>query len=82
MANKLATILNFEACKKAVETAKGKNETYIILLNNYSSNIAAQYDDEDGQALQDDLDELEKFIGETVQVNQYDDLVVDLNEDK
>jgi len=78
--NKLAEILDFDYCKKMVEDAKKDGETYVILCPHYSINVQSKY--EDGEELGWDLDDLSDFLGEFVEVNDYDDLVVDLSENE
>ncbi len=55
-----------------------------ILIPNYSINVQSKYDD--GEDLQAEFDEIEKELGHTLIVNDYDDLVADphgvLNESK
>lgn len=75
--NKLATILDFDKCKSLIEQAVKDKETYIILCPNYSINVQSKY--EDCEALEFDLDELEQYIGHSVEVNDYNDLIVDLS---
>lgn len=72
--NKLKEILDFDKCKQLVDDAKAKGETCVILCPHYSINVQSKF--EDGEQLQWDLDELEQHIGETVQVSDFDDLVV------
>lgn len=78
--SKLSEILDFEVCKQLI--AKGiENDDYCaILAPLYSINIAAKY--EDSEELQWDLEELEKFIGYSGRVNDYDDLIVVLKPDE
>lgn len=76
--NQLQNILDFEVCKKIVQDAKDNDESMVILCPHYSINVQSKY--EDGELLQWDLDELNEYIGEFVEVNDYDDLVVYLNE--
>ena len=75
--NNLQNILDFDVCKKLVEEAKSKNEPMVILCPHYSINIASKF--EDCEQLQFDLDELNDYLGEYVEVSQYDDLVVMLD---
>jgi len=78
--NILQNIIDFDVCKKMVETAKVNNETMVILCPNYSINISSKF--EDGEQLQWDMDELSDYIGEFVEISDYDDMVVYLtNED-
>lgn len=72
--NKLKDILDFDVCKKLVADAIEKGETCAILCPHYSINVQSKY--EDGEQLIWDLDELSNYIGEFVEVNDYDDLVV------
>lgn len=72
--NLLANILDFDVCKQLVQDAKDKGETCVILCPHYSINVQSKI--YDGEQLQFDLDELEIYIGETVEVSDYDDLVV------
>lgn len=79
--NKLQHILDFDICKTLVEEEKArdpKTGDNVILCPLYSINIASKY--EDGQALDDDLQELSEYIGEYVEVSQYDDLIVILTD--
>ena|ERR1051326_3544485 len=79
--NKLQHILDFEKCKQLVEEEKAKDPKTgdnVILCPLYSINIAMKY--EDGEALNDDLNELSEYIGQYVEVSQYDDLVVVLTD--
>lgn len=75
--NKLATILDFNKCKALVKQAIANHETCVILCPNYSINVQSKY--EDGEALQFDLDELEQYTGYSVEVSDYNDLIVDLS---
>lgn len=74
--NKLQSILDFDVCKQLVDKAKANNETCVILCPHYSINIQSKF--EDGEALQWDLDELSDYIGEYVEVSDFDDLVINL----
>lgn len=76
--NKLATILDFDKCKALIEQAVANHETCVILCPNYSINVQSKY--EEGEELQFDLDELEQYIGYTVEVSDYNDLIVDLTD--
>lgn len=77
--NKLATILDFDVCKKLVEDAKAtQQDILVILCPHYSINVQSKYDD--GERLQWDLDELNDYINAFVEVSDYDDLVVNLTE--
>lgn len=76
--NKLTNILDFDVCKRIFEDAVKNGENYIILCPHYSINIASKYEDSEG--LQYDLDELSEYIGAFIEVNDYDDLVIDLTE--
>ncbi len=76
--NKLQNIIDFNACKKLVNQAKKNNESMVILYPNYSINIASKF--EDGEQLQWDMDELSDYIGEFVEVSDYDDMVVYLSD--
>lgn len=76
--NKLQTIIDFNVCKQMVQDAKDNNETMVILCPHYSINVQSKY--EDGEELQWDMDELTEYIGGFVEVNDYDDMVVYLNE--
>lgn len=81
--NKLKEILDFGKCKEMVDKAIENNSTdNVILCPLYSINIQRNplYDtDEGGENLQWDLDELEAFIGHSIEVSDYDDLIVNLN---
>ncbi|MEO6306173.1 MAG: hypothetical protein ABIP51_23700 [Bacteroidia bacterium] len=72
--NILQNIIDFSICKKMVDTAKDNNESMVILCPHYSINIASKF--EDGEQLQWDMDELGEYIGEMVEVSDYDDMVV------
>lgn len=72
--NMLATLLDIDKCKLMYEEAKTKKESCIILACNYSINIANKYND--GESLQFDLEELEEYLGNLLEVSQYDDLVI------
>lgn len=50
----------------------------VILCPHYSINIQSRYDD--GEQMDWDFDGLEQELGETLMVNDYDDLVVDCSE--
>lgn len=76
--NILQNIIDFDICKKMVEDAKAKNESMVILCPHYSINIASKY--EDGEKLDWDMDELSEYIGEFVEVSDYDDMVVVLTD--
>jgi hypothetical protein len=75
--NKLTNILNFAACKQLVRKAKKNNDSCVILCPHYSINIASKY--EDCEALGFDLDELSDYLGNYVEVSDYDDLVINLS---
>lgn len=75
--NTLQNIIDFNVCKKLIEDAKANNETMVILCPHYSINIASKF--EDGESLQWDMDELSEYIGEMVEVSDYDDMVIYLN---
>lgn len=74
--NKLATLLDIDKCKIMYEEAKAKKESCVILACHYSINIANKYNDD--ETLQSDLEELEEYLGELLEVSQYDDLVINL----
>lgn len=76
--NTLQNIIDFDICKRIVENGKINNESIVILCGHYSINIASKF--EDGEKLQWDMDELSDYIGEFVEVSDYDDMVVYLNE--
>lgn len=75
--NKLTKILDFDKCKALIEQAIKNGEACIIIAPNYYINIQSKYEDE--ESLQFDLDELEEYIGHTLQVSDYNDLIVDLS---
>lgn len=79
--NKLATILDFDKCRELVEKAKERqaNEN-VILCPHYSINISMEYNkpEIDPEQLDWDLDELQDYIGEMIEVSDYDDLIVNL----
>lgn len=75
--NKLATILDFDVCKKLLNEAIENKDTCVILCPHYSINVQSKFDD--GEALGYDLDELEEYLGETVEVSDFDDLIIDLS---
>jgi hypothetical protein len=79
--NKLQNILDFDVCKQLVNDAIENNESMVILCPHFSINIQSKY--QDGEELGWDLDELNDYIDNFVEVNDYDDLVVYLtsNED-
>ena len=72
--NILQNIIDFEVCKKLVDKAKANNESMVILCPHYSINIASKF--EDGEQLQWDMDELGEYVGEFIEVSDYDDMVV------
>lgn len=78
--NKLQHLLDFDVCKRMVEEAEKKGDTCVILCPHYSINIQSNevYED-DGEALNFDLDELGDYIGHMVAVSDFDDLIVDLS---
>ena len=77
--NILQNIIDFDVCKKLVDTAIANNEQMVILCHHYSINIASKF--EDGEQLQFDMDELGDYIGGYfVEVSDYDDMVVYLSE--
>jgi hypothetical protein len=78
--NKLTEILDFFKCLDLIKEAENKKETCVILCPNYSINISMQY--EDGEQLQQDLDELSDYLGHFVSVSDYDDLIIDLSENE
>ena len=76
--NKLQNILDFQVCKNIVDKAVSNNEEMVILCPHYSINIASKF--EDCEQLQFDMDELSDYLGYFVEVSDYDDMVVYLNE--
>jgi hypothetical protein len=77
--NILQNIMDFDVCKKMVETAIANNEVMVILCPHYSINIASKF--EDGEQLQWDMDELSDYIGGYfVEVSDFDDMVVVFND--
>ena len=72
--NILQNIIDFEVCKKLVDKAKANNESMVILCPHYSINIASKFYDR--EQLQWDLDELSEYVGEMIEVSDYDDMVV------
>ena len=75
--NILQNIIDFDYCKKMVDTAKKNNETMVILCPHYSINIASKF--EDCEQLQYDMDELSEYLDEFVEVSDYDDMIVYVN---
>lgn len=75
--NQLTKILDFKACKRLMQQAKKNNDSCVILCPHYSINIASKYDD--GEDLQFDLDELGDYLGQYVEVSDYDDLIININ---
>jgi len=69
----ITDVLDVEEAKKAI-AACPEGET-CILIPHYSINVQSKY--EDGEELQNDLDELEEQLGLPLIVNDYDDLVAD-----
>ena len=76
--NVLQNIIDFDVCKKMVESASINNESMVILCPHYFINIASKF--EDCEQLQWDMDELGDYIGYLVEVSDYDDMVVYLSE--
>jgi hypothetical protein len=76
--NKLTEILDFGKCLQLVNDARANNESMIILCPHYSINIASKYDD--GEALSYDMDELSDYLDAFVEVSDFDDMVVYLND--
>lgn len=76
--NRLQHIIDFDACKRVVNKSKQEFKTLIVLVPHFSINVQSKY--EDGEQLQEDWIELENYIGESLEVNDYDDLVVDLSD--
>ncbi len=75
--NILQNIIDFDICKKIVDKGRDKNQQMVILCPHYSINIASKF--EDVEQLQWDMDELSDYIGEFVEVSDYDDMVVYLD---
>ena len=75
--NILQNIIDFDVCKKMVESAIINNESIVILCPHYSINIASKF--EDGEQLQFDMDELSDYIGYFIEVSDYDDMIVNLS---
>jgi len=77
---KLDGYLDFEECKRLIDQAKEDGEAMVILCQHYSINVASKY--EDGEELQYDLDDFSDRLGHFLEVNSYDDLVVDFTTDE
>lgn len=72
--NYFTALLDIDSIKKEIESG----ETYIILLPHYSINIQSKYSD--GEECDNDWNDFEDQIGHTMEVNDYDDLIIDLTE--
>lgn len=72
MKNLFFDLLDVDACKKAI--AETLEDEICILMGHYSINIQSRYDDI--EACQCDWDDFEEAIGESMYVNDYDDLCV------
>ena len=70
---RLFEVIDVPKCKELI--AKCPLDEVVILVPHFSINVQSHY--EDGEQLQWDLDELESYIGHTVEVNDYDDLICD-----
>lgn len=72
--NHFKALLDIDSIKQEIESG----ETYIILLPHYSINIQSKYSDV--EECDNEWNDFEDEIGHTMEVNDYDDLVIDLTE--
>lgn len=78
MENQFFELLDVDSCKRAI--AKCALDEVAILLPHYSINILSRYRDcEDPEQINHDWDDFEEAIGQSMQVSDYDDLVVDVH---
>ncbi len=74
--NKMAEMFNLDVVKKAI--ANCPKDEIVILCGHWSINGPRYTDDECSNEDQDsDWNELEELIGESLMVNDYDDLICD-----
>jgi hypothetical protein len=71
--NHFLMMLDVNKCKALI--ARTPSDEITILCPNYSINIQSKY--EDGELCNADFDALEELLGETLFVNDYDDLCAD-----
>jgi len=79
--NRFTHLLDIDEIKAAIskaETSENQDDKYIILLGHYSINIQSHY--KDGEECDNDWNDFEEAIGASMEVNDYDDLVIDLTE--
>lgn len=71
--NHFKEMLNIDTCKRLI--AKCPDDEIVILCPNYSINIQSKYSD--GEQMDWDFEDFEESIGESLFVNDYDDLCCD-----